>query len=143
MKLFTVIIMLLTSLLSGCETVTMARKGTKALYARITYYNRHEDKFGNQVACSTKLRAKQGRTVAAHKDFPFGTKVSIPALKEEIGPGPLIVEDRGRHVNSKKAVPRQWRDWMYDFDVYLDMSKRAANRFANNQPPYMTVYVEQ
>jgi 3D (Asp-Asp-Asp) domain-containing protein len=135
--------MISTVLLGACETTKTTQKKVKQLYSRVTYYTKHEDKFGNKVACSKKLRAQQGRTVAAHKDFPFGTKCFIPDLKEELGSGPLVVEDRGRAVNAKKAVPRDWRSWMYDFDVYLDCSNRKMRQFAKEQPPYMTVLVEQ
>lgn len=143
MRFFTIILIVCTNFLSACGTVTATKRGSKSLWARVTYYTRHEDKWGNKVACSTKFRAKQGRTVAAHRDFPFGTKVTIPDLKEELGSAPLIVEDRGSAVNSKKAVPKTCRSWMYDFDVYLDMPNRAMKRFASNQPPFMKVYVEQ
>lgn len=129
--------------LIGCETIpiSLIQKG-RTFKARITYYTRHEDKWGSRVACSTKMRAKQGTTIAAHPYFPFWTKIFIPMLKGVVGDGHFTVQDRGGAVTSRKAVPQSLRSSIYDFDVYLACSNKAMRGLAATLPPYMDVLVE-
>jgi hypothetical protein len=105
--------------------------------ARLTYYTRHEDKWGNRVAMPVKgKRAKQGVTLAAHSDFPFQSLIDIPVLRKVVGgTGPFVVEDRGRDVERKKASRRN----SYVFDAYMNMSNRQMKRFAGRMPAYVPV----
>lgn len=104
--------------------------------ARITYYNGIGDGFGNKVACSAKIRAKEGTTVAAHSNFKFFSQIEIPRLKGIVGDGKFIVQDRGSAVQKKKASKGKF----YVFDVYLNKKSREFNRFVSRLPEYMTVY---
>ena len=85
--------------------------------ARITWYTNHEDCYGSKTASGG--RAQEGRTVAAHRDFAFGTTLVIPALRPLVGSAVFTVEDRGSAVEAKRAST----GGEYVFDVYL----RARN----------------
>ena len=102
---------------------------------RITYYC-GDDKWGNRVADPATKRAVTGVTVAAHPDFPFGTKIFIPELKGHVGDGHFIVQDRGGWVTSKKAAQGK----AYVFDVYVP-TKREQNIHAAKRPMYMEVQI--
>jgi hypothetical protein len=94
---------------------------SQKVYARITAYTNHEDKYGSKVAMSPKMRAKEGITVAAHSDFKFGQKILIPELKGVLNKdGIFEVQDRGSALQSKKAS----RGKLYVFDVYLNAKSR-------------------
>jgi len=93
------------------------------MVARITFYNKREAG-GDRLASSSKERAKEGITVAAHPDFAFGTKLFIPALKDKVGNGNFKVEDRGSAVTKKKASHGK----AFVFDIYVNVkSKKDAN----------------
>jgi len=93
------------------------------IVARITFYNKREAG-GDRLASSSKGRAKEGITVAAHPDFAFGTKIIIPALKDKVGNGNYIVQDRGIDVTKKKASHGK----AFVFDIYVNVkSKKDAN----------------
>lgn len=110
---------------------------TKVKYtARVTYYSVGQDKWGDRVACPRTPRAKEGITVAAHPDFRFGTQIFIPELKDKIGNGEFIVQDRGSAVKSKKAS----KGTAYVFDVFVKTQKELW-RHAYNKPMYMDVYI--
>lgn len=98
--------------------------------ARITYFT------GTRVACQKAKFAKEGVTVAAHPKFKFGTKLYIPDLKNVIGDGNFIVQDRGPAVTSKVASKGK----ALVFDIYVS-SRAKISKFANKQPMYMKVYV--
>lgn len=117
MKLF--IVALLASLFVACGA---AQKKPKAIAARITFYNNHEDRWGSRT--SSGRRACEGHTVAAHPDFNFGTGLSIPALKPIIGSSDFVVEDRGTDVTAKKAAS----SGEYVFDVYLYAKNRKEGK---------------
>lgn len=104
--------------------------------ARITYYCPGEDRYGSRVASKDVKRAQTGITVAAHPDFKFGTRVYIPALKNKIGDGKFIVQDRGVAVTSKKAA----RGKAYVFDVFV-ASSRAVKKMSKDAPAYTDVYI--
>ena len=89
------------------------------MIARITFYNKREAG-GDRLASSSKGRAKEGITVAAHPDFPFGTKIVIPALKDKVGNGNFTIEDRGTAVTKKKASHGK----AFVFDIYVNVSSR-------------------
>ena len=127
-------ILLLTMLaLSICTTLGSAKEET--YWARITYYRDGSGK----VADSKTKRAIKGVTVAAHPRFPFGTRVTIPALKGKLDcNGQFVVQDRGPAVTSKKAA----RGKAYVFDVYVK-NDREVQRYANRLPAYMTVIVHK
>jgi len=108
----------------------------KKYNARITYYSVGQDKWGDKVACPKTPRAKEGITVAAHPDFKFGTQVFIPELKNKIGDGKFVIQDRGSAVKSKKAANGK----AYVFDVFVKTQKELW-RHAYNKPMYMDVYI--
>ncbi len=117
-------------------TIGMAKISKKeSLNCRITYYC-GDDKWGDQVADPATKRAVTGVTVAAHPDFPFGTKIFIPELKGYIGDGHFIVQDRGAWVTSKKAAQGK----AYVFDVYVP-TKREQDSHATKRPMYMEVQI--
>lgn len=130
------IIILITALfLGGCAANNVpAKLPSNHLRARITYYNAHEDKWGARIACSNG-RAKEGVTVAAHPIFDFGTQITIPELKGKVGSGQFIVQDRGTAVTSKRASGGK----EFVFDVFLNKTRRATNKFASAMPAYMDV----
>lgn len=146
-QIATLILLAISLFIAACGEYpnSMGKKSAitgKTLLARVTYYTRHEDHWGSRIACSSKLRAKQNKTCAAHSDFPFWTKVFFPLLRGKIGDGHLIVQDRGDAVEKKRAIPRALRDQMYVFDVYVDMSNSEMKRFASQQPAFMPVVLE-
>jgi 3D (Asp-Asp-Asp) domain-containing protein len=129
-------IALLCLALAACETVP-AKPTKKSGVARITFYNKHEDKYGNRIACSSHKRATRGKTIAAERTFPFGTIIRIPWLAKFIGNGSYIVEDRGSAVESRRAS----RGRTPVLDVYAE-SKREMIRLAKLVPPYLPFEVE-
>lgn len=123
---------LLTSILS-ILTTTAYSKEEKYITARITYYC-GDDRWGSQVACPKTKTAKEGITIAAHPDFKFGKQVYIPMLKNIVGDGKFVVQDRGSWVTKKKASKGK----AYVFDVYVK-SCAKLKKLAKNQPMYMKV----
>lgn len=101
--------------------------------ARITYYA-DCPKFGKKTA-SGKI-AQKGLTVAAAKNYKFGTKFKIPELKKVFGNSEFVVQDRGpavcRRVASGGKTPV--------IDVYVG-SHAEVNRLKKIMPMYMKVYV--
>jgi hypothetical protein len=121
----------LPCLLIGCAETQQSAQNLKSgalehgqkLWARVTYYGKHEDRFGSKVAQGG--RAKEGVTVAASPKWHFGQPLRIPALAGKVGNGNFTVQDRGTAVTRKKASHEQSEV----FDVYLDGSRRVcANR---------------
>jgi len=125
-------ILLLTMLaLSICTTLGSAKEET--YWARITYYR---DGSGNVADRHTK-RAVKGITVAAHPRFPFGTKVTIPALAGKLDrDAEFVVQDRGSAVTRKKAS----RGKAFVFDVYV-RTNAEVRAYARKMPSYMKVIV--
>lgn len=118
------ILLILTAALLGCEAPD-SRLGKLAAVksARITWYDRFEDKYGAHTASGA--HATEGRTVAAHPDFKFGTTLMIPALRPILGSSKFVVEDRGSAVTSRKAS----NHGEYVFDVYfMAQNKRQGAR---------------
>lgn len=105
--------------------------------ARVTYYS-PDPKWGTQVACPNTPRAVVGRSIAAHPDFDFGTKVYIPELKGVVGNGLFRVDNRGSAVTSKRAAGGR----AYVFDVYVGCRQRVR-RMKTAVPDYMTVVVRR
>ena len=104
--------------------------------ARITYYTVGEDKWGSLTADPNTPRAKEGICVAAHPDFPFGTKLHIPSLTNKVGDGNFIVQDRGSAVTKKKAAKGKG----YVFDVFVS-NKYKMRTHARNRPMFMDVFI--
>mgnify|MGYP001593976118 CR=1 FL=1 len=115
--------------------ISFRKNVDKKLNCRITYYC-GDDKWGDQVADPATKRAISGITVAAHPDFSFGTKIFIPELKDHMGDGHFIVQDRGGWVTSKKAAKGK----AYVFDVYVP-TKREQRTHASKRPMYMEVHI--
>jgi 3D (Asp-Asp-Asp) domain-containing protein len=127
-------ILLLTMLaLSICTTLGSAREET--YWARITYYHDGSGK----VADPKIKRAIRGVSLAAHPKFPFGTKVSIPALRGKLDcDDEFVVHDRGPAVTSKKAA----RGKAFVFDVYVK-NEKEVQAYAKANPAYMKVIVHK
>tara|TARA_R110002167_G_scaffold214175_3_gene418952 strand:- start:10376 stop:10813 length:438 start_codon:yes stop_codon:yes gene_type:complete len=132
------VVLVFTVLVMSCSSCShghvIKREGT-TIRARITYYHPYQDKWGSQVADPKTRRAKEGITVAAHPDFSFGTKVTIPKLKGKVGDGTFIVQDRGSWVTKKKASKGK----CYVFDVYVD--SRADYARCKRYSEYMEVII--
>jgi hypothetical protein len=150
------ILILLTSLLSSCVNVSNNSDGNyqkisytknglvsekihdtpvkkaKKIRARITYYSR--ERFPQKTA-SGKVGII-GVTVAAHPDFPFGTKIFIPELKGKIGDGYFKVQNRGSAVTKKTAAKGK----EYVFDVFV-LTRGCVERNKTKFPGYMDVYI--
>lgn len=103
--------------------------------ARITYYY-PAPPYGSKVACQNTRYAKEGITVAAHPDFKFGTKIYIPQLKNVVGDGYFIVQDRGSAVTKKSAAKGRG----YVFDVYVTSSSKL-HKLTSTQPMFMKIYI--
>jgi hypothetical protein len=149
-------LILLTALLSSCVYVSSDSEGNytkvdymkdgfvvekihytpvkkaKKIRARITYYSR--ERFPQKTA-SGKVGVV-GVTVAAHPDFPFGTKIFIPDLKGKIGDGYFKVQNRGSAVTKKTAA----RGKEYVFDVFV-LTRGCVERNKTRFPDYMDVYI--
>jgi hypothetical protein len=106
------------------------------LWARVTYYGKHEDRFGSKVAQGG--RAKEGVTVAASPKWHFGQPLRIPALAGKVGDGNFTVQDRGTAVTRKKASYGSSEV----FDVYLDGSRRVCARRMNLLSHEIGLYTE-
>ena len=113
-------------------------KNYDTVKARVTYYTAAEDKrWGSRVAWQKVRHAKEGVTVAAERKIPFGTKVEIPELKKAgLGDGVFEVQDRGPHVNSRKAS----RGKTMVIDVYVK-DRATMRRMIRKAPMYMNVRI--
>lgn len=137
--------LLLVSLVAGiCSCSTVQSKAPvkpapesslKKIKARITYYY-PEKPFWKKVSDPKIKVATEGVTVAAHPDFPFGTKVFIPELKNKLDDGTFVVQDRGSAVTSKKAA----KGTAYVFDVYVSNS-RKMRFYEKNVDMWSDVYI--
>lgn len=105
--------------------------------ARVTFYNKHEDEYGNRIASSNKRRARRGYTCAAESAFSFGTIVKIPWLARLLGAETYVVEDRGSAVEKRKAS----HGTVPVFDIYVD-SKRETKLLAAIVPPYLPYEIQ-
>jgi 3D (Asp-Asp-Asp) domain-containing protein len=125
---------LATLLLASCESYNQSHK-TKKL-ARVTFYNKHEDKYGSRIAASTTRRARVAETVAAEACcFPFGKRICIPDLSGIVGDGIFTVEDRGSAVNKRVASRGKYPV----FDIYAG-TRKQMRQWANQVPPYLPYY---
>lgn len=122
---------LLLARLCSCTPVPLRPDSRKGI-ARVTFYNRHEDKYGNRIASSNCRRAKRGYTCAAERGFPFGTIVRIPWLARVLGTTTYVVEDRGSAVEKRKAS----KGATPVFDIYVD-TKKETRLLAAIVPPYL------
>lgn len=101
--------------LSACSTQPVKQSTTKSKWARITQYHAREDKWGSRTASG--IRAIEGITVAAPREYPFGTKIFIPELAGHVGDGHFIVQDRGRLIVGSH------------FDIFIEArNRREANK---------------
>lgn len=131
---------LLFTLLCNCAPVPL-RPGSKTAgkrgTARVTFYNKHEDRYGNRIASSKYRRACRGYTAAAERAFAFGTVIRIPWLARLLGTGRYVVEDRGSAVERRRAS----HGTTPVFDIYVD-SKAETRRLAAIVPPYLPYEIE-
>lgn len=102
--------------------------------ARVTYYFQA----GKKVAWQKVKVAVEGESVAAHPDFEFGTKISIPALRGIVGDGEYTIHDRGPAVTKKVAS----RGKEYVIDVFVNSNKKIKH-LAKTAPMYMSVIVHE
>jgi 3D (Asp-Asp-Asp) domain-containing protein len=105
--------------------------------ARLTFYNKHEDKFGSRIASSAKRRATVGKTLAADRGFPFGTHIHIPILDKILGDGHCVVEDRGSAVQKRKAS----HGLTPVLDLYAE-TKKKMKQWARLIPAYVQYEIE-
>lgn len=145
-KLLTIIIWSLLAagiilLWAGCADMPQARPN-KTGKARVTLYHPYERdrvlvKKGRHKryrwVCwgrktSSGCKATEGVTVAAPSWVPFGTRVSIPALKGVVGNGSFVVQDRGDGV--RRLHTNEW------FDVFVS-NKRKMNYLASVLPEWL------
>jgi 3D (Asp-Asp-Asp) domain-containing protein len=129
-------IALLCVALSSCTTVPL-QYGHRSGTARLTFYNKHEDKYGSHIASSSRRRATAGHTLAAESAFPFGTKVHIPVLDKILGDGHCVVEDRGSAVERRKAS----RGLTPVFDLYAE-TKKKMKQWAKLIPAYVQYEIQ-
>ncbi len=114
-----------------CSCATKHAPQSKPIWARLTTYNAHEDKYGSRVAASPSIRNKQGFGVAAHPDFPFYTKVKIPCLNGVLDKdADFTIIDRGSAVTKKTAS----RNTCYVFDIFLETKTHV--------PDYGWIYIQ-
>ena len=138
MKNIFLLIMLALSICTKTLGSAKQQQKEEIYWARITYYT-DDGKWGNQVAWNSVDHAKKGVTVAAHPQFPFGTKVSIPELNGKLDrDAEFVVQDRGSAVTSKKAS----RGKTFVFDVYVK-NKKEVQAYARNTAAYMKVIVRR
>lgn len=107
----------------------------EAFVARVTFYT-DDDIYGDKVADPKTRRAKEGVTVAAAKDIPFGTRLRISGLEGVVGDGEFIVQDRGAHVQKRVAS----RGKTPIVDVYVS-SRSKLKSCKTKLPEYMVVQV--
>lgn len=128
-------------LFTGCahNGLEIGLKSVKRIKGISTLYCPYEDKYGSKIAMSSKMRAKDGYTVAAHSDFRFGTKIYIPSLLGFRGNKNAIfeIQDRGKWIESKKASKGK----EYIFDFYVNTTKRKMIRLAANIPKEIDLYL--
>lgn len=116
----------------------MPKQTKKSGIARVTFYNKHEDKYGGRIASSNKRRAVKKQTIAAERSYPFGTKVRIPYLANLLGlHRPFIVEDRGSAVEARKAS----HGTAPVFDIYAE-TKKEMKRLAAIVPAYLPYEIQ-
>lgn len=131
------VVLLAAVLLSACAVAPQqGPRHTACTKARVTFYKTGEDKWGRRVACSKKVRACEGVTVAAEKSVPFGTKVLIPALAGKVGDGVFTVQDRGSAVEARKAS----HGLLPVIDVFV--SRKTYRRLVNELESVMEVIYE-
>lgn len=116
----------------------MSKTGANKITARITTYTAHEDKYGARVACSSKLRAREGECVAMEKSIPFFTKVNIPALKGFFKDTVWAVWDRGSAVESRRASKGKFPV----IDIFVNKSNKEMKKFASRLPQIVDAYLE-
>lgn len=114
----------------------------KKIVARITFYHNHQDSYGSKTASGKK--ARQGITVAAHPDFKFGTKLTIPKMKSVLGDAEFVVQDRGTAVTRKTASKKK----CYVFDIYITARSaregdRLIKKYSTLLGEYASVYVHK
>lgn len=124
----------LSLMVLGNAYASIPKTATK-IRARITYYY-PESPWWSAVACRKTKKAKSGMTIAAHPDFPFGTKIVIPKLKDKIGNGEFVVQDRGSAVTRKRAAGGKG----YVFDVFVS-SRASLLQLIGSTNDWMDVYI--
>ena len=119
---------------AGCET-TAPVSALRKVKARVTFYNKHEDKFGSRIAMTSAFRACEGRTMAAPRVLPFNTRVMVPQLVGIVGDGKFNIEDRGG------ALESAYRHGQLRLDVYV-ASRAKFRRLKYEMSEYMEAIIE-
>lgn len=113
--------------------------------ARVTYWSHREAGYfyGRCIASDPKGIAIEGRTAAVDRlKIPYGTRISIPALREHVQHTEFVAEDTGSAVIAMKAIPRKKRkDVNIVIDVYVDSIKKMR-KLASEVPQYLDVVLE-
>ncbi len=106
---------------------------TTKTVARVTFYDRHEDRFGSRIAIGG--RAHEGTTMAAPAVIPFGTPVTVPALDGVVGDGCFVIQDRGT------ALEKAYRRGQLRLDVYV-ASRKKLRQLKYGEPEYMEAEIK-
>lgn len=101
-----------------------------------TYYY-PQAPYWSKVCDKNVKKAIEGITVAAHPDFKLGQKIAIPTLRNRVGSGEFIVQDRGSAVTKKKASHNKG----YVFDVFVQ-SNSKSKKLIKSLPMWMIVYIK-
>lgn len=113
--------------LCSCAEVPQQPR-SKTVRARVTFYSKHEDKYGSRIAIGG--RAKEGLTVAAPRALAFGTKVSLPQVNGIVGNGHFEIQDRG------SALEKAYRHGQLRIDIYVASMARMRS-LGRTMPEYM------
>ena len=109
----------------------------RKIWARITYYSPYES--GGWSISADKRKNREGWGVAAHPDFKFYTKISIPMLEGKLDKdAEFEVIDRGSAVTSKKAAKGKG----YVFDVFVNKRGAALRKFVEKMPEWGWVIIK-
>lgn len=103
-------------------------------YARITFYT-NDSRYGKKTASGNV--AVEGTTVATDRGTKFGTKLSIPELRNVVGNDDIfVVQDRGSAVQKRTASNGK----LPVIDVYVSSNKKVKSLSATKKYHMVKVY---
>ncbi len=135
-RLLVLVLRLLTLaliVLGGCQATVQTPKRT--VRARVTLYDSYHDKYGSRIAMTNKLRAIEGRTMAAPSAIAFNTRVTLPLLAGIVGNGKFNIEDRG------SALEKAYRRGQLRLDVYV-ANRKKCRQLGVSLPEVMEATIE-
>jgi hypothetical protein len=130
----------LAMLFGGCQSIP-SQSNHKIV--RVTFYHRFEDRWGAKVAMSSKMRAREGVTLAAPPNYPFGMQLHLPQVAKALHKLDDIfqVQDRGTDVTKGKAS--SGHEDVLDVYLYCRNKREGSNRvkfFSQQVGDYTDVY---